>query len=326
MITCTVAIPVYNRQDMIQKALESVLVQDVPDLEILVVDNCSTDQTWEVLQTYPDPRLRLVRNAHNLGLFGNFNRCLELSQGTYIRFLCSDDRLAPNCLTHEIAVMERYPTVSLLSTHGQRIDETGSLLGLQSNHFPPGIYHSPEAIHAILWFQAHYAYNPLNYPSGVLLRRNAAMKAGRFDETMRMSGDVDFFLRVLAHGDLAIVDAVGCKITIHANQEAGLLGSNIAAMREIFLLTERYRTLLEENGTYVRIQEQLTAYALGLAYKYWRSGAAESSRLHYELARSNQADPLGIATAVMRLLFLRFLLKLTGFRSIPANAMPFSVE
>ncbi|GAI98190.1 unnamed protein product [marine sediment metagenome] len=115
MIKCTIAIPVYNREDLIRRAVESALAQNVPDLEILVVDNCSTDRTWDVLHTYSDSRLRLVRNERNMGLFGNFNRSLQLAQGKYFRLLCSDDKLPPNCLMSEIDMMEQHENVVLLS-------------------------------------------------------------------------------------------------------------------------------------------------------------------------------------------------------------------
>jgi glycosyltransferase involved in cell wall biosynthesis len=107
--TCTVAIPVFNRKDMVQRAVASALAQPVSSLDVLVVDNCSTDGTWDALQRLSDPRLRLVRNSHNVGLFGNFNRCLDLATGTYLRFLCSDDTLAAGCLQREISEMESAP-------------------------------------------------------------------------------------------------------------------------------------------------------------------------------------------------------------------------
>ena len=208
MVKCTVAIPVYNRQSMIRRAVDSALAQTVPGLEILVVDNSSTDGTWDVLQTYKDSRLLLARNERNVGLFGNFNRCLDLAQGQYLRFLCSDDKLIPCSLAQEIEIMDAHQEVALLTTRGRRVNERGYVLGPQADHFQPGIYLGQQAICAVLWFQAHYAYNPLNYPSGILLRREIARQVGPFDTTMKMSGDVDFFLRVLERGALAVVDSV----------------------------------------------------------------------------------------------------------------------
>src|SRR5579885_2083954 len=101
MTLCTIAIPVYNRAQLVRQALESALAQDLENTEILVIDNCSTDGTWETLHEYSDPRLRLVRNPTNVGLFGNLNRCLELAEGKYLRILCSDDRLLPGCIRTE---------------------------------------------------------------------------------------------------------------------------------------------------------------------------------------------------------------------------------
>ncbi len=230
VVKCTVAIPIYNRKiDVLNRvAIDSAMEQPLKDMQILVIDDCSTDGTWELLQQVRDPRLSLVRNEHNLGLFGNFNRCLELAEGEYVRLLCSDDRLAPDCLGREVALLDRYPDVGLLLTRGRRVDGKGQVLGRQADHFQEGIYSGPAAIRSALWFHSHYALNPFNYPSGMLLRRETALKAGRFDTAMRMSGDVDFFLRMLEHGDLAVSDRLGCEITIHGNQEGVRLAGDVA--------------------------------------------------------------------------------------------------
>lgn len=272
-----------------------------------------------MLESYSDPRLRLVKNSSNIGLFGNFNRCLNLARGKYLRILCSDDRLVPNSLIRELEIMEEHPNVALLSTRGRRVDLTGRILGTQADHFQQGIYLGSQAIHAVLWFQAHYAYNPLNYPSGILLRREAAIKAGSFDTTMRMMGDVDFFLRMLEHGDLAVLDALGCDITIHTKQEGVRLTGDVAPMQELYLLAARYRPLSEQAGTYARIRQQLAAYALGLAFKFWRMGLPESSRAHRRLALASGVSKVQIAQGILRLLGLRLLLKTTGLRLVPAR-------
>jgi glycosyltransferase involved in cell wall biosynthesis len=323
MTKCTVAIPVYNRQNLTLNhvALESALAQDMPDLEILVVDDCSTDGTYETLQSYHDPRLRLVRNERNVGLFGNFNRCLHLAQGQYLRILCSDDKLIPGCLGREVDIMDVHPNVVLLSTRGRRVDESGRILGPQAHHFRSGIYSGQQAIHAALWFQAHYAYNPFNYPSGILLRREVAIQVGLFDTTMRMAGDVDFFLRMLERGDLAVLDALGCEITMHPQQEGMRLAGDPAPMREIYMLTERYRPLLEQVGTYKRIRQQLAAYALGLAFKYWRMGMPQAKQAHHMIAWSSGVSQTAVIVAVMRLLSLRMLMKTTGIRFVPLQPL-----
>jgi glycosyltransferase involved in cell wall biosynthesis len=321
MFSCTVAIPVYNRPRgrLNFVALDSALAQDLPGLEILVVDDASTDGTWDRLRDYQDDRLRLVRNEQNVGLFGNFNRCLALARGDYVRILCSDDRLLAGCLRREVELMESSPGVALLSTAGRYVDEQARPISQLADHFPPGVYRGADAVAGALWFQAHYGYNPFNFPSGILLRRAAAVEAGRFDTGMRVAGDIDFFLRVLSHGDLGVTDGVGCEVTLHADQVSIKEAVSGHAMQELFAIFERHRPLLEGRRTYGRILRQHAAVCYGLAVLYRWSGKAGASRLHREIARSRGAGWLDIGLAGARLLTLRLLLKATGLRLLPVK-------
>lgn len=321
MTTCTVAIPVYNRRALVRRALESALAQDLPGLDILVVDNCSDDGTWQALQRYTDPRLRLVRNERNLGLFGNFNRCLELTSGTYLRFLCSDDTLAPGCLRREVALMEHYPTATLLTTRGQLVDEALSPLGVQADLFGPGLYSGPQAIYATLWCQLAYGKNAINYPSGVLLRRAAAAQAGAFDEQLRVVGDLDFFFRVLAKGDLIVLDALGCEIMLHGGQEGLAKARNGALVQEFELLLRRNEAILAVDGNLAALCRQLPGYALWLALKFLRLRMLPEARLHLDLARS--ARLVTRLAALARMLGLRALLSLTRLRFVPLHPIDY---
>ncbi len=319
MIKCTVAIPVYNRKNNILnfKAVDSALRQRTADLEILVVDDCSMDGTWELLQTYHDPRLRLVRNEQRLGLFGNFSRCLELAQGEYVRLLCSDDCLMPDCLDQEIAMMEKYPQVALLLTRGRRVDEKGTLLGWLGDHFQPGIYLGQSAIRSALWFEAYYAFNAFTCPSGILLRRTIALQVGKFDTTMCMYGDVDFYLRMLEHGDLFVSTSIGFEMTIHDSQETARLIGHVAIMRELLSLVERYQSFFKEKGMYTSVRQQLSAYMLGLAFKFWSMGLPEHAKAHLALVRQIGVAPQRTLIGVLRLLGLRFWMKISGKRLMP---------
>lgn len=319
MIKCTVAIPVYNREKFIDKAIGSALEQNILGMEILVVDNCSTDGTWKILQKYRDKRLRLVRNDQNIGLFRNFNRCLGLARGRYLRFLCSDDELIKGTLEKEIAVMDAHPDVALLSTRGYRKDELGRVLGIQAGYFKEGIYPGFKAICGILWFQAHYAYNPINYPSGVLIRKNIAAIEGKFDVNMKMAGDVDFFLRILEHGNLAILDTLGCNIMIHPGQESSYLIGDLSPIIELDCLVNRYKEILQKEKMYLRVKEQMAAYSLGLAFKLWRIGFIKCSKAHYDIVRKSGVKKIKVYLAILRMLALRILFKFIGVSFLPAS-------
>ena len=315
---CTIAVPVYNREEELnRRAIDSALAQDVLDLEILVVDDCSTDGTWEVLQTYTDSRLSLVRNECNLGLFGNFNRCLSLAQGEYLRILCTDDTLVPGCLRREIQIMEEHQNVSLLSTRSRLVDKTGRGLGEGANLLDPGIYRGAQAIPALLWALAHYALNALNLPSGVLLRREAALQAGQFDTTLRMVGDVDYYLRVLGYGDLAVLAQVGCEVTMHQGTESVRVAADGVRDSEFLVVIERYRVRLEEEGVYKRILQQVAAHAWGVALKYWYRRLPLASQRHLEIARSTGAECADVTVAIGRLIIMRLLLQTAGIRLTP---------
>ena len=81
----TIAMPVYNGEDYVHLAIQSVLDQTYSDFELLIVDNCSTDGTLEVFKTFLDPRIRLFVNSTNLGMVGNWNGSLKLATGEYIK-------------------------------------------------------------------------------------------------------------------------------------------------------------------------------------------------------------------------------------------------
>lgn len=321
MTTCTVAIPVYNRRDLVSSALESALAQDLPGLDILVVDNCSDDGTWEVLQRYGDPRVRLVRNGRNLGLFGNFNRCLALARGTYLRFLCSDDALTDGCLRREVALMERYPAATLLTTRGRIVRPDGSSGGIQAGAFRPGVYAGADAVRAALWCQLFYGRNALNYPSGVLMRRDAAMRAGPFDERLRVTGDVDFFFRVLRQGAMIASDAVGCEIGEHAGQVGPQRARDGTLVREYLELLRRFEPMLAPHAATLR--RQVPGAALWLALAFWRRGLLPESALHCRLALALAPLPIGLV-AFGTIALRRALLALSGLWLLPLHPTPAS--
>ena len=302
---------------MVLRAVASALAQDVPNLDVLVVDNCSTDGTWEALQAIDDPRVRLVRNDTNVGLFGNFNRCLQLATGEYLRFLCSDDVLATDCLRHEIADMQANATAALLSSAARRLTPAGEVLGTHADHFPSGLYPGTKAVAGILWFRGEYGYNPLNYPSGILLRTAAAREAGKFDETMRVAADLDFFFRVLQLGDLVVVDRHGCDLTIHPAQEGASLSGRVEAMEEEYLLLNRFGALLETPRALRHVTDQMGGLCLRFALGGWCHGDRESARRHIALAREHGSGLSAMAMACVRILTVRALLTGLGVRRLP---------
>ena len=105
-VEVSVIIPAYNTEKYIEKAIASVLAQTLENLEIIVVDDCSTDNTVKVVQSIQDSRIRLLLNSENLGAGGARNRALEAAKGKWVAVLDSDDWYAPERLERLVTVAE----------------------------------------------------------------------------------------------------------------------------------------------------------------------------------------------------------------------------
>lgn len=104
----TFVVPCYNYAHWLGQCVSSILAQDYENFEVLIMDNCSTDNTPEVAQSFQDARVRHVRNDSNLGAEQNFNKGLMLARGKYVWILCADDLLrSPSVLRRFVDVMEQ---------------------------------------------------------------------------------------------------------------------------------------------------------------------------------------------------------------------------
>jgi glycosyltransferase involved in cell wall biosynthesis len=213
----SVCIPTYNYARFLPQAIDSVLAQTYPDFELIVSDNASTDDTPSVLATYDDTRMRVSRNERNLGLFGNFNRCLELASGELVKFVCADDWLHPTYLEKAVPVLERHPEVGLLSSAGFVVDEDGRTYGLATAEFGDRpLVGSSEALGA----QADFL-NVIGMPTAVLLRRAAVETAGGFDLRFAPASDVHLWLKLLCRHQLGWLGEPLCFLRVHRSKEHG---------------------------------------------------------------------------------------------------------
>lgn len=111
--TITVAIPSYNKSGQIRRAIESVLANAEDIDRIILIDNCSTDDTFTIAEAY-EPRIRCVRNERNLGMSGNFNRCIELCETEWLMIFHADDAMLPGAIKKYRSLIERHPTIGIV--------------------------------------------------------------------------------------------------------------------------------------------------------------------------------------------------------------------
>jgi glycosyltransferase involved in cell wall biosynthesis len=116
----SVLMTAYNRQAFVGSAIESVLAQRFSDFELVIVDDCSTDQTLEIAQRYAamDSRIRVFRNERNLGDFANRNRAATYVRGRFLKYHDSDDVMYPHCLEIMVGLLDAEPCAGFgLSAH-----------------------------------------------------------------------------------------------------------------------------------------------------------------------------------------------------------------
>ena len=118
----SICIPAWNSSAFIRKSVSSVLAQTCKDWELLIVDDCSRDDTWEIMQEYAGlPNVRIFRNEKNLGQNENFNHCIPMMTGKWVMILASDDYLVPHMVeTMKTEVTERPYAILWVQNHLNR--------------------------------------------------------------------------------------------------------------------------------------------------------------------------------------------------------------
>ena len=128
-----IGLPVYNGENFIKAAIDSVLAQSFKDFELIISDNASRDRTQEICQSYAqrDKRVRYYCNSQNIGAAPNYNRVFELSTAEYFKWIAHDDVIAPTYLERCVDVMDREPNVAVCFPAITYIDAQGKVLQQQ---------------------------------------------------------------------------------------------------------------------------------------------------------------------------------------------------
>lgn len=199
----SICIPSYNGAQFIVDTIESVLHQSFEDFEIIVLDDASTDDTVAIIQRFKDRRVRLVRNPVNLGMGANWNRVLSLGLGKYVKLLCEDDVLSPDCLERQVAVLEshRHHNVALAICNRDVIDCHGKVVLKASKRLQPGRIGGRQLVKKCLCCGS----NVIGEPAVGLFRRELLKSGNVCDPSNPYVSDLSLWAEVLRHGD-AFVD------------------------------------------------------------------------------------------------------------------------
>lgn len=208
----TVCIPTYNYGHYLGGAIASVLDQTFEDFELLIADDVSSDDTEEVVRPFlTDSRVQFLPNEVNSGMFANFNRCVKLARGKYIKFLMADDWLAAECLAQSVALLESNPAVNLMTTASWLIDETSQVY---ASEFQLPLEGPVVERSRVIDCFAEGA-NAVGMPTCALVRTEALRSAGGFDASYAPAADIDLWFRLLADSDLGWIARPLTYLRIH---------------------------------------------------------------------------------------------------------------
>jgi GT2 family glycosyltransferase len=202
----SICIPSFQHGEFIGATLASALTSAPPDAEIVILDDGSKDDTLEILSKFQDGRLRVEQNERHLGLAGNFNRCLEVARGAYLKILCDDDLLYPGAIETLVTALERFPSATFATSAWNVIDESSTVtktMRCVADAPPDGRLVDLSEIAASSWLYK----NRIGGPSSVMIRTES-LRTLKFNPDFSQMVDWEFWLRALARGPLVCVPAV----------------------------------------------------------------------------------------------------------------------
>ncbi|HYO62966.1 MAG TPA: glycosyltransferase [Pyrinomonadaceae bacterium] len=274
----SVVVPAYNAERFIALALESAFAQTLPVAEVVVVDDGSTDRTFDVARRFD---VRVIRQP-NGGLSAARNAGIRAATQPWVAFMDADDLWAGNKIERQFEAVASCPEAAMVCCDYYRVDDAGETAGLpQIDPLPRRPFfdaHGTPVGQSVTLFK-QVAGDMLTYffplPSTVIVRRDTILSVGLFDEGLRRVEDMECFLRVLSGRGLAVVE----EPLVYYRQHESSLTHNVMEMHRA--LGDVHRMVTERPDRYVPD----TADALK---NYWRHSAVEAGRKL--LAREQYAE------------------------------------
>lgn len=231
-------IPTYNSVKYLAFALDSVFAQTYENIEIIVHDDASTDETPELLAKYRNlAKIRLIRTEKNHGMVNGWNYLTKLARGKYIKFLASDDLLSPTCVTELVAVAQKHPEAAIVTSARDFINESGNIIKTLGFSDKDEVVDGKACAHQVL---TTIRENKIGEPTAVLYPTKLISKAGGFDPQFSQFTDFEYWLRLLEFGDLAFINKPLCSFRTHHSSNSSKAIRDGRFIDEIFLLIDKY--------------------------------------------------------------------------------------
>jgi len=265
----SVVIAAYNAGLFISETIEAVFAQTFADFELIIIDDASTDDTLRKIQRFTDPRLRVIRNAVNLGVARTRNVGLQAARGEYLAANDHDDVSLPTRFAKQIAFLDRHPDVLALGT---------GIFTLRDGRRSPD--RSPATCHHVIRWQL-MTHSPICH-STLCVRLAQFRSAGlSYDPTCDFGDDFDLYHRMAASGRLANLAERLVVYRLHGNNASVLRESEMSARGAAMLARAhaRYLDLQLDYATFGALWHVITFFSAARTHAELRSVGDALARL-----------------------------------------------
>jgi len=250
----TVCLPVFNNQDFLIEAISSVRCQTYPNIQIIAIDDCSMDDSYSILKSYESDNFIVHKNPQNLGMKGNWNKCLELSDGKYIKMMGADDILQPDCISKQVAILEAFD-INLVSSNRFIISDQGKIL-LKLKYPFDGYVSGKKAIQKLVGA----GRNIIGEPVAVLMRRDALIEIGGFSALNHYVIDIETWAKLFREKGFFAMDQYLSSFRVSQNSISSKEGLN--QIQSVFEFISSYS--MDDVGFFTKVRGYLFAAAFGV--------------------------------------------------------------
>lgn len=201
----SVIIPVYNAERYIKQALDSICNQTYKNLEIIIIDDGSSDQSKTIIETYQDKRLRFI-SRENRGLISSLNEGINICKGKYIARMDADDISSQERLEKQLQFLKNNNDVGAVFTGIEYIDETGSIIRSKVSKKTRSV----EPVELLFGC-------PLCHPTAMFDMTKLSVNDILYDSNFHLAEDFELWTRLVSNTKIALLDEVLFSYRIHSN-------------------------------------------------------------------------------------------------------------
>ena len=242
----SVCIAAYNAEKTLRRTLDSILVQDYPNFDVIVCDNQSTDSTAQIALEYATQKVRYVLNpVFAGGAESNWNHALSLAQGPLIALCHADDIYTPTMVRRQVEFLQKHHQASAVFTMSQRIDEQDRPIRLGDFKLPEE-YQGQDIFPFPDLFNAALKYGTITIVPTMMTRKNVLDKVGNFNwQQFYSAADIDLYLRMAQICPIGIIDEPLHRYRISAQQGNIQINKARTHLGHFFQVIDHYLTLSE---------------------------------------------------------------------------------